>query len=148
MRFQPITQQQFLVTIEGINAYFETFSGLQDGAETSEYTDGFSRLRRQLVGPRSIETVTLGKPFVPEEDALIVQFWKNFTVGREITDRSAGTEITVQPVNYTPEPTAIGDPYVLYGAIPNRIEFLQADKKSQDISTLVLSFSVQDWSLG
>lgn len=145
MRFLPITQQQFLVTVEGLSAYFETFSGVNDVAEVSTFTDGFSRNMRELVGPRKIQPVTLTKPYVPEEDSEIENFWKNFRVGRELTGQ-AGTEVIVQPVNYEPEPTPIGSPYVLYGVIPRSITFLQANKQSQEVSTLSIEFSVQEWA--
>lgn len=144
MRFLPLTQQQFLVTVEGIRSYFETFSGIQDVAELSTYTDGFSRNLREIVGPRKLQPVTLTKPYVPEEDIEIEQFWKNFITNREITTR-AGTEVIIQPVNYTPEPTAVGSPYILYGAVPRSIDFLQADKKSQAVATLSIELSVQTW---
>lgn len=147
MRFTPITQQQFLVRVEQLSAYFETFSGLEDTAEVATYTDGFSRDMREIVGPRKIQPVTLTKPFVPEDDIEIVTFWKNFVTGRALTAQS-GTEITIQPVNYSPEPEAIGSPYILYGAVPSSINFLTADKKSQEVAVLSLTFSIQQWAIG
>lgn len=137
---RPITQQQYLVTIKGIDSYWEKFSGIKDTAETTDYNDGLSNRVYKLVGPRSLDEMDLEKAFDPIADKPIVDFWLNFCDGNEESQT-----ISITPVTYCPEVEAIGPTVIVYGVKPISLEGFEVDKKSNDVAMLKLSFLGDTW---
>lgn len=136
----PTTKAGFLVQIEGIDTYWETFSGIEDEAQTSEWSDGLSNRVYRQVGPRSAKDVTLGKAFDPEQDQPIIDWYLTYCEGTTETKT-----ISITPVQYCPEPEPRGASITLYGVKPTGIKFGEADKKSNDVSTLEITCIVDDW---
>ncbi|PHJ59597.1 hypothetical protein VF14_08995 [Nostoc linckia z18] len=136
----PITQQQFLVTIKGIDSYWEKFSGIKDKADTTDYNDGLSNRKFKLVGPRELEEMDLEKAFDPIADKPIIDFWRNYC-----DDNKDVITISITPVTYCPEVEPIGPSVIVYKARPTALEGFEVDKKSNDISMLKLTFIADDW---
>lgn len=138
---RPITQQQYLVTIKGIDSYWEKFSGIQDEAETTEYNDGLSNRKYKLVGPRELGDMDLEKAFDPIADKVIVDWWLNYCDGNE-----EDITISVTPVTYCPEVEPLGPTMIVYGVKPTALEGFEVDKTSNDISMLKLTFIGDTWN--
>ena len=137
----PITEADYHVTIEGISdAYWETFSGVNDTTQTTPYSDGRSNRLHKHRGPRQVEDVTIAKPYNPEKDAPIIEWWRAWCSanGEEVT-------ITIQPVRYCPEPTKYGPATTLFGCKPASLKYVNVDKKSSNIAMIELSFTVDDY---
>lgn len=132
-QFRPITKQQYLVTIRGIDTYWETCSGVAHEAQSTEYSDGLSYILYSLVGPRKMADISLSKAFDPVADAPIIAWWQAWCqgLGEQLT-------VSITPVIYCPEPTPIGKAITLYDVKPKSIKFGEVDKKSQDISMIEL----------
>jgi hypothetical protein len=140
----PITEADYLVQIVGFGTgFWETFSGLNDSANSVDYSDGQRNRLYKLVGPRQIDDVTLTKPFNPVDDKNIVDWWRAWcnSTGEELT-------VSVQPVRYCPEPTPYGEPIILLGCKPAGLSIGKVDKKSNNVSTLELKLSVDDYTFG
>ncbi|HEY9835421.1 MAG TPA: phage tail protein [Vampirovibrionales bacterium] len=138
----PITEGDYLVTIEGIaQAYWETFSGVSDTTQVTEYSDGRSNRLHKLIGPRQVENVTLTKPYNPIQDKAIIEWWRKWCSanGEEVT-------ITVQPVRYCPDPINHGTATTMLGCKPTSLKYGNVDKKSANISMLELVFAVDDYT--
>ncbi|BAZ39410.1 hypothetical protein NIES4101_53630 [Calothrix sp. NIES-4101] len=138
---RPITQQQYLVTIKGIDSYWEKFSGLKDEAETTDYNDGLSNRKYKLVGPRELGDMDLEKAFDPTADKVIVDWWLNYCDGND-----EPITISVTPVTYCPEVEPLGPSLIIYGVKPTALEGFEVDKTSNDISMLKLTFIGDTWS--
>lgn len=137
----PITEADFLVTIEGISqAHWETCSGVTDSTNVTEYSDGQSNRLHKLIGPRQVENVTLSKPYNPEADKALIAWWKRWCSanGEEVT-------ITMQPVRYCPDAIPYGSATTMLGCKPSSLKFGNVDKKSANISMIELIFSVDDY---
>lgn len=147
-RINPIAKNQFLVTMQDLTCYFQTFSGIDDSTQTSEYSDGFSNRVYPLLGPRTLAEVSLSKAYEPETDDEIINLWKNFRMRRGNDINSRGYTVTVQPVEYAPDPLPIGAPFIIYGFMPIKFQLIDADKRSQDVSMLMLGGRANDWSRG
>jgi hypothetical protein len=93
-----------------------------------------------LIGPKKASDVTLGKAFDPELDKPIVDWYLKFCDGM-----SEPKTISVTPVRYCPEPEPRGAALTLYGVKPSGLKGFEADKKSNDVSTLELTFIVDTW---
>lgn len=143
-KIRPISKQQYLVTIKGLPNFFETFSGINEATQTSDYSDGLSNKLFSLQGPRKLEDVTLTKAYDPVADKPILDYFKNYNSGADTN----GTTISVTPVNYAPQPVKISgaSSILLHGCRPVSLKFSEADKKSNDVSTLEIVFSVEEWS--
>lgn len=140
----PKTKADWLVQIGNLSkAYWPNFSGLSDSTGTTEYSDGFRRRLYKLNGPRNVENVTMTKPYNPNEDVALIQWWLAWC-------NAQGTEetITVQPVTYCPDPEPDGSAITFLGCRPASLKVAEVDKTSSDISTIELTFSVDDYSVG
>jgi len=137
----PTTKGNWLVTIEGFDYYWETFSGLEDIANTSEYSDGLGNRIYKLVGRRQIGDMTMTKAFDPVNDKPIVDFWKGYCESRE----SVAKTVSIVPVRYCPDPEPVGATLILYGFKPISLKGFEVDKKSGDINPLALGFIADDW---
>lgn len=137
---KPVTKTQFLVTIKGLDFYWETFSGIDDQAQISEYSDGLSNRTYSLVGPRKLAEMTLTKAFDPTADKPIVDWYRNYCEGT-----SEPETISVTPVRYCPNPEPIGAALILYGVKPVNLKGFEVDKKSNDVVPLSLSVIADDY---
>lgn len=137
---RPITKQQYLVTIKGIDTYWEKFSGIKDKAETTDYNDGLSNRKFKLVGPRALEDIDLEKAFDPIADKPVIDFWRSYCDGNK-----EGITVSVTPVNYCPAVEPIGPTLIIYGVKPTKLDGFEVDKKSNDIAMLKLTFTADNW---
>lgn len=140
---RPVTRQQWLLTIKGLDCFFETFSGLSETTNTSEYNDGISNRLYKLQGPRSLDDFTFEKPFDPVVDKNIITYWKNFCSGE-----TEPTTASITPVRYCPTPEQIPGSaiLILYGVVPISLQGFQIDRKSSDVSMLTLVVSAEEWA--
>lgn len=137
----PIQRSQFLVTLKGIDCYWEKFSGIEDEAQTSEYSDGLSNRLFTLVGPRKLNDMTLEKAFDPIADKAVIDWFRTYCMGRDLEET-----ISVTPVAYCPNPEPLGPSLILYGVRPISVKFAEADKQSNDVVTLELGIAADDYS--
>lgn len=140
--FIPITKSEFLITISGIDQYWETFSGIKDTAVVTEYNDGLTNRSFQRTGRRKLEQMTIAKGFDPEIDRDIISYWKQYRQGR---NRRTEQTIAITPVEYVPDPEPIGSTLILYGVKPIGFEGFDVDRNSTDISKLVITFIADDY---
>jgi hypothetical protein len=137
----PITEADWLVTIEGISeAFWQTFSGISDSTGVTEYSDGQSNRLHKLIGPRQVENVTLTKPYNPIGDKALIEWWKRWCSanGEEVT-------ITVQPVRYCPNAIPYGATTTMLGCKPSSLKYGNVDKTSANIAMIELIFCVDDY---
>ncbi len=136
----PITQQQFLVTIKGIDSYWEKFSGIEDKADTTDYNDALSNRKYKLVGPRELGDMDLEKAFDPVADKPIVDYWLKYCDGNKEV-----ITISITPVTYCPEVEPIGPSLIVYNVRPTQLKGFEVDKTKNDISMLKLTFIGDTW---
>jgi hypothetical protein len=137
----PITKTQYLVIIKGLDFYWETFSGIDDKAQTSKYSDGLGNRTYTLVGPRELADMTLTKAFDPVRDKVLVDWYRTYCAGVK-TDET----ISVTPVRYCPNPEPLGSSLILYGVKPISLKGFEVDKKSNDISILTMGIAADDYA--
>jgi len=138
----PIVRSQFLMQAFGLDFFWETFSGLDDQTQITEYSDGISNRTYSLMGPRKLQEMSLTKPFAPIEDAPLIKWFKDFCQeGMQHT-------VVIAPVKYCPTLTVYGPELTLYGAKPIGLKGFEADKKSQDVSMLELRIIADEWTYG
>lgn len=135
----PITKAAFLVTIEGINLYWTTFSGISDSAESGQYANGTGNRIFKLVGPRSIEDVELSSPYDPVQALETEAVWLEYNC-QPLT-------ISVQPVTCDGE-TSIGNAYILEGCQLQSLTVAEVDRESSDVGTITLKLTVNSWRRG
>lgn len=139
----PIVRSQFLMQAFGLDFFWETFSGLDDQTQVTEYSDGISNRTYSLMGPRKLQEMSLTKPFSPDDDAPLIVWFKEFC-----QEGSLQHTVVISPVKYCPNLTLYGPSLTLYGAKPIALKGFEADKKSQDVSMLELRLIADEWSYG
>ena len=139
-RLQPISQHNFLVSIAGFESFWSQFSGVEEGSESSTFNDGLSKRNRTVLGPLTLENVTLEKPFDPEQDAALVQQIYDLRYTRQ------DLTVTVEPVRRTRNGTErIGTrSWTLQGCQIVRFMGAEVDTESSDVSKLELELSVDE----
>lgn len=138
---KPVTKGQWLLTIQGLDFYWETFSGLKDRTQTSDYSDGLTNRLYKLHGPRVMEDMTFTKAFDPVKDKPIVKYWKDFCQAE-----NNATTASVTPIKYCPTPEPIGPALILYGVTPIAFEGFEVDKKSNEVEPLTLIITAEEWN--
>jgi hypothetical protein len=89
---KPISQKQFLVTINQAQAYFTKVSGIQESWGTVQYNDGQTGQVRKHTDFLEVADVTLSKPYDPAADQSLIEYLRGLkTTGERVT-------IPVQPV--------------------------------------------------
>jgi hypothetical protein len=79
----PINNADFLLTVEGLNSggtpiYWTEFSGIKLSRNSSKFSDGLSNVQRTTEGGVKVyQNVTIGKPYDPEKDSVVIQFIKS-----------------------------------------------------------------------
>ena len=139
----PITRADYLVTAQGLKAYWQSCSGIDDQARTSEYSDGYSKRMYDRVGSRKVQPVTLTKGYDPEQDDELIRYWR---VAYQARRGDTGRTVIIQPVQYVPDPVNIGSPFVLLDFKPTQFRIADADKTSQDTSLITLVGVFSDWT--
>jgi len=76
---------------EDWSSFWTQFSGISDTSATGEYANGTGRRIHKVIGPRTIDDVTLTMPYDPLQANQIEQFWLEYDC-QFLT-------ITIQPVN-------------------------------------------------
>jgi hypothetical protein len=135
----PISKSGFIMYVGGLEFFWTQFSGINDTSATGEYANGTGRRIYKVIGPRTIDDVTLTMPYDPEEATKIEQFWLEYDC--------AFLTITIQPVNCDGE-TSLGDPYILEGVQLINLTVAEADRESGDVGTIELGFTVNSWKRG
>jgi hypothetical protein len=141
----PITKADFLVTVQGLSHYWQTFSGIKDQARTGEYSDGFNKRMKDRVGSRKVQPITLTKGYDPDQDEDLILYWRQEYQARR---QAQGRTIIIQPVQYVPEPENIGTPFTLFDFRPTEFNIAESDKTSQDTAIITLIGVFSDWSKG
>ena len=139
----PIVRSQFLMQAFGLDFFWETFSGLDDQTQITEYSDGISNRTYSLMGPRKLQEMSLTKPFAPIADAPLVVWFKNFC-----QEGALQHTVVIAPVKYCPDLVLYGPTLTLYGAKPIGLKGFEIDKKSQDVSMLELRLIADEWEYG
>lgn len=139
-RLQPISQHDFLVTIENFESFWSQFSGVEETSESSTYNDGISKRNRTVLGSLTQENITLEKPFDPEQDSDLVQRIYDLRFTRQ------NLTVTVEPVIRTRSgPQRIGNrSWTLQGCQIVRFMGAEVDTESSDVSKLELELSVDE----
>lgn len=140
-----ITKADYLVTVQGLRSYWQTFSGIKDQARTSEYSNGFDKRMQDRVGPRKLQPITLTKGYDPDQDDELLTYWRSESQTRR---GGQGRTVTIQPVQYVPEPESVGTAFTLFNFKPTSITIAEADKTSQDTAMLTLEGVCSDWVKG
>lgn len=79
----PINNSDFLLTIEGLNnggtpIYWTEFSGIKYGRKSAKFSDGLSNVVRTTEGGmKEYQNITIGKPYDPEKDEVVINFLKD-----------------------------------------------------------------------
>jgi hypothetical protein len=136
---KPITQSSFIVTIQGLQSIWTQFSGINDSADNSTYANGTGNRIHKVVGPRTIDDVTITAPYSPELSLQIEELWLSYQCDY--------LTILVQPTNCdgtNPD----GPPYVLQGCQLMSLNVAEVDRESGSVSTIELGFTVNSWSRG
>ena len=135
----PISKSGFIMYVGGLEFFWTQFSGISDTSATGEYANGTGRRIHKVIGPRTIDDVTLTMPYDPLQANQIEQFWLEYDC-QFLT-------ITVQPVNCDGE-SPLGDPYILEGCQLISLTVAEADRESGDVGTIELGFTVNTWKRG
>lgn len=89
---KPVQQRQFLVTIDGLQAFFTKATAPKETRGSSTYNDGETGITRKHLGFLELDDVTLSKPFDPAQDKALVEWWN-----KQKEDPSNVT-VSIQPV--------------------------------------------------
>jgi hypothetical protein len=135
----PISKSGFIMYVGGLEFFWTQFSGISDTSATGEYANGTGRRIHKVIGPRTIDDVTLTMPYDPLQANQIEQFWLEYDC-QFLT-------ITIQPVNCDGE-SPLGDPYILEGCQLISLTVAEADRESGDVGTIELGFTVNTWKRG
>ena len=134
---QPITQSSFILTIQGVQSFWTTFSGISDSADTSTYANPTGNRLSKVVGPRTVDDVTLTAPYSPELSVAVEQLWLEY--------QCDFLTVLVQPTNCDGE-TPQGPPYVLQGCQLNSLNVAEVDRESGSVATIELGLTVNSWT--
>jgi hypothetical protein len=92
---KPITQKQFLVTISDLpnDTYWTSVKGGKASRDKEEYNDGKEGIHKKLAGFITLESLTLMKPFDPDQDGAVIDWIK-----KQMTEPTEFS-VAVQPVS-------------------------------------------------
>jgi hypothetical protein len=140
IKYNPITQSQWWVQTSAWSHYFTKFTGIDDTADTSDYPDGQTARKYNLVGPRKIAPVSFSAPFDPILHADIVDYWKAY--GCDFIT------IIVTPVTCgeDPQPLAGGRQLILPEVKLNKIKFAEVDRAQAQVSMIEIAAVVNTYT--
>lgn len=137
---KPITKAQYYVFTSGLEMYFNSFSGINDTAQSGSYANGTGNRIYKVTGPRELDDITLTTPYDPEQSQELEQFWLEY--------QCEYLTISVQPVSCGDNPENLGDPYILEGCLLTGIKLAEVDRESGDVATMELTFTANSWRRG
>lgn len=89
----PLSNSEFLQTIEGVEGYFSEFSGVNYTVERPDWSDGLTNIKRKASGgTTNYEDVTLAKAFDPEKDDALIAWCEEAKCKLETSD------LTIRPI--------------------------------------------------
>lgn len=65
---EPATTDGHITTIDGVDGYFYSFSGVEWNRDEVPWTDGLQNIERPIMGKTRFADVTLEREFDPEKD--------------------------------------------------------------------------------
>jgi hypothetical protein len=140
---KPITQSSFIVTITGENLQFPaiwtTFSGVNDSADNSTYPNPTGNRIFKVVGPRTLDDLTISAPYDPDLAAIVEEIWLNY--------QCQFLTIIVQPTNCDGA-TPFGQPYIMDGCQLTSLNVAEVDRESGSVATIELGFTANSWRRG
>lgn len=147
IKYSPIPTSQWWVQTSAFSHYFTKFSGIQDQAQSVDYADGQSVRIQKLIGPRSIQPITLSTPFDPVLHADVIDFWRGYS-SDGTNSMCAFITVTITPVTCgeTPEPLPGGRIIILPECKLNSVKFGEVDRSQPAVSMIELGFTVNDYS--
>lgn len=150
---KPLSQNQFKIRIssadEGLplsitEIYFTMFSGIKDRSQSIEFADPSRQKKRKMIGARDIEDVQVSAPYVQDSHQVLIDAWDQY--------QCQELQLEVQPVacgaKGAEDEQAIGSPFVLTGCMWVGLEVAEANRESNDIARITLTFTVDEWSKG
>ncbi|MBE9178673.1 hypothetical protein IQ268_08885 [Oculatella sp. LEGE 06141] len=135
---RPITKSAYLITIAGIKGTWSKCAGGEEEFETGDYVDPNDRKKKTVRGVSKVGNLKLAKPYHPEEDAPIVDWWQNYRDNGEPGDVS----VTVQSIKQDKQRTQFGKPRTYYGCQVIKFKDPEADLDSSDAAMLEVELSV------
>lgn len=80
---RPLTKAQYEVSFVGPNgptltATFTKFSGIKDSADKAEYANGSGNRKYHVVGPRTLDNITLTAPYDPNLYKQLELYWLQY----------------------------------------------------------------------
>jgi hypothetical protein len=140
---RPLVKSQYEVSFTALNgptftAVFTKFSGVKDNAEESKYANGTGNRLYHVIGPRTVDDVTLTAPYDPTVFKELEQFWIDYNC---------------QPVTVTVTPrdcqgtgsAATGGQYILYECQFRSVTTADVDRESGNVQTIECMFTVNYW---
>ena len=95
---KPITEKQFVVTLEGMPVIFSKVTGVKATAEKTPYSDGSTGIEYTHVGMVTYPPITLSKVLDATEDKKLIDFAVSKLDAKDNND-AAGFTVTIKPVN-------------------------------------------------
>lgn len=136
---KPITQSSFILTIQGMESIWTTFSGINDSADNSSYANPTGNRIGKIVGPRTLDDITLSAPYSPELAISVEQQWLEY--------QCDFLTVIIQPTNCDGN-TPNGPPYVLQGCQLTSLSVAEVDRESGSPATIEIGMTANSWSRG
>lgn len=135
----PVTKSQFIVTSTfAPGSRFTKFTGLIDKSDTVTYADGELYRRFHLVGPPTIQEMTLTIPYSPEEHEDIILYKKNNPCARFI--------VVVQPTECTGLEFVQGSSALyITGCQMTEVKTHEVDRNAVELATIEVKFVADDY---
>lgn len=151
----PITQAQYKVTITVgsivTDMYFTTFSGFKDQASTAQYADPQLARMHNIVGPKTLQPMTVSVPFDPDDSKHkgLLESWN------KISCQVGNVLITPQRCDVNASGLGVaGDAQVAYagtatlnlqGVRFTSLTVMNVDRSSSNVSMLELGFIADNY---
>ena len=135
---RPISQHQYLVTIAGIEGNWATLEGGEEEFDSSEYTDPGDRRRKSVRGPLMVSNITLTKPYNPEQDRPLLEFWEEY----RDNDSPQDITVTAQSITRDRERSQYGLPRTYVGCQIVRFVDPEVDIDSSDAAMIEVELTV------
>lgn len=144
---RPISQKQFMVNITGgaseLNLLFTKVTAPKESRETYDYNDGNRGTTYKAVGFTQRDNVTLTKPFNPEEDKRLVNWYKE----QQKADAQAFS-VAIKPVNADASGTLFANSgtLVLLQCEVVALKMPDVDRMGNGVAMIELEVIYKDWS--
>jgi hypothetical protein len=141
----PLTESDFLLQIPEVTGdeYWQKQSGAKKTRQSADWSDGVRKILLPIPGPYKVENLVISKPFWPERDQPIFDWFDNWCV----LDNPPPIIVIQQPVRYcNNEPRPNGKPIRYANCYPIELPPPTADKTSSNVAMVELTLAVEDWS--